>query len=203
MWINDIRQQVLVTQSCPTLFNCMNYSTPGSSVHLILQATILEWVAIHFSRGSSRPRDTTLFSRITDSLPPEPPGKLQTTIQRIKSDTIQLAGAAVKSLQWYPTLCNPIDSSPPGFPIPGILQARILEWVAISFSNAWNWFLLNYYWDLSPIKIYIEHLYFFLFMLYVKILCHFSACLFFFLMGRGQLLSYIFRRESCLLQEDF
>ena len=36
-------------------------------------------------------------------------------------------------------LCNPIDSSPPGFPIPGILQARTLEWVAISFSNAWKW----------------------------------------------------------------
>ena len=112
----------------------MDCSPPGF-FYGILQARILEWVAIHFSRGSSRPRDTTLFSRITDSLPPEPPGKLQTTIQRIKSDTIQLAGAAVKSLQWYPTLCNPIDSSPPGFPIPGILQARILEWVAIPFSK--------------------------------------------------------------------
>ena len=38
-----------------------------------------------------------------------------------------------------PTLCDPIDSSPPGSPIPGILQARTLEWVAISFSNAWKW----------------------------------------------------------------
>ena len=41
-----------------------------------------------------------------------------------------------KSLQLCPTLCDPIDGSPPGFPIPGILQARTLEWVAISFSNA-------------------------------------------------------------------
>ena len=47
--------------------------------------------------------------------------------------------AAAKSLQSCPTLCNPIDSSPPGSPIPGILQARTLEWVAISFSNAWKW----------------------------------------------------------------
>ena len=47
--------------------------------------------------------------------------------------------AAAKSLQSCPTLCDPIDSSPPGSPIPGILQARILEWVAISFSNAWKW----------------------------------------------------------------
>ena len=47
--------------------------------------------------------------------------------------------AAAKSLQSCPTLCDPRDSSPPGFPVPGILQARILEWVAISFSNAWKW----------------------------------------------------------------
>jgi len=44
--------------------------------------------------------------------------------------------AAAKSLQLCPTLCNPIDGSPPGSPVPEILQARILEWVAISFSNA-------------------------------------------------------------------
>ena len=46
------------------------------------------------------------------------------------------AAAAAKSLQLFPTLCNPIDGSPPGSPVPGILQARTLEWVAISFSNA-------------------------------------------------------------------
>ena len=46
---------------------------------------------------------------------------------------------AAKSLQLYPTLCNPIDGSPPGSPVPGILQARTLEWAAISFSNAWKW----------------------------------------------------------------
>ena len=44
--------------------------------------------------------------------------------------------AAAKLLQLYPTLCNPIDSSPPGSPVPGTLQARTLEWVAIAFSNA-------------------------------------------------------------------
>ena len=47
--------------------------------------------------------------------------------------------AAAKSLQSCPTLCNPIDGSPPVSPVPGILQARTLEWVAISFSNAWKW----------------------------------------------------------------
>ena len=49
------------------------------------------------------------------------------------------AAAAAKSLQLCPTLCDPIDSSPPGSPVPGILQARTLEWVAISFSNARKW----------------------------------------------------------------
>ena len=49
------------------------------------------------------------------------------------------AAAAAKSLQLCPTLCNPIDGSPPGFPVPGILQARTLEWIAISFSNALKW----------------------------------------------------------------
>ena len=50
-----------------------------------------------------------------------------------------IAAAAAKSLQSCLTLCDPKDSSPRGSPIPGILQARTLEWVAISFSNAWKW----------------------------------------------------------------
>ena len=49
------------------------------------------------------------------------------------------ATAAAKSLHSCPTLCDPIDGSPLGSSVPGILQARILEWVAISFSNAWKW----------------------------------------------------------------
>ena len=50
--------------------------------------------------------------------------------------TLYSAAAAAKVLQLCPTLCDPIDGSPPGSPIPGILQARTLEWVAISFSNS-------------------------------------------------------------------
>ena len=53
-----------------------------------------------------------------------------------ESSIIINAAAAAKSLQSCPTLCDPIDGSPPGSPVPGILQARVLEWVAISFSNA-------------------------------------------------------------------
>ena len=53
--------------------------------------------------------------------------------------TIAAAAAAAKSLQSCLILCDPIDGSPTGSPVPGILQARTLEWVAISFSNAWKW----------------------------------------------------------------
>ena len=57
----------------------------------------------------------------------------------IQWDFTLSAAAAAKSLQSCPTLCDPREGSPPGSPIPGILQARTLEWVAISFSNAWKW----------------------------------------------------------------
>ena len=50
-----------------------------------------------------------------------------------------IAAAAAKSLQLCLTLCDPIDGSPPGSAVPGILQARTLEWAAISFSRAWKW----------------------------------------------------------------
>ena len=52
---------------------------------------------------------------------------------------VTAAAAAAKALQSCPTLCDPIDGSPPGSAVPGILRARTLEWVAISFSNAWKW----------------------------------------------------------------
>ena len=64
-----------VVQSCPTLCNPMDCSPPGSSVHGILQTRILEWVAISFSRESSRPRDRTQVRLQTDALTSEPPGK--------------------------------------------------------------------------------------------------------------------------------
>ena len=61
------------------------------------------------------------------------------SVHGISQARILAATAAAKSLQSCPTLCDPRDGSPPGSPVPGILQARTLEWVAISFSNAWEW----------------------------------------------------------------
>ena len=63
-----------------------------------------------------------------------------------------LSAAAAKSLQSCLTLCHPIDGSPPGSPVPGILQARILEWVAISFSSAWRWKVKVK--SLSPVRLW-------------------------------------------------
>ena len=60
-------------------------------------------------------------------------------VQPVQFSCSAAASAAAKLLQSCLTLCYPIDGSPPGSPVPGILQARILEWVAISFSNAWKW----------------------------------------------------------------
>ena len=64
------------------------------------------------------------------------PGSPAVQADSLLSEPLAAATAAAKSLQSCPTLCDPIDGSPPGSPIPGILQARTLDWVAISFSNA-------------------------------------------------------------------
>ena len=112
-------------QSCPTLCNPMDCSPPDSSVHGILQARILERVAISYSRGSSQARDETSVSRIVgSSFTTEPPGKI-----------LYIACMPANSLQLCPTLCNPMDCSLPGSSVHGILQARILEWVAMPSSR--------------------------------------------------------------------
>ena len=64
------------------------------------------------------------------------PSETSISEANVSSQIVVAAAAAAKLLQSCPTLCDPIDGSPPGSPVPGILQARTLEWVAISFSNA-------------------------------------------------------------------
>ena len=107
----------------------MDCSPPGFSVHRISQARILEWVAMSFSRGSSQPRDRICISCISRGI----------LYHWATWKPLESLAAAAKLLQSCPTLCDPIDGSPPGSPVPGVLQARTLEWVAISFSNAWKW----------------------------------------------------------------
>ena len=133
--------------------NLTDCSSPGSSVHGILQARILEWVAISFSRGSSWPRDQICSSLIGRWILYcwDTKETLESLVCVSKLCLLAhlfswclvvvccMLAAAAKSLESCLTLCDPIDGSPPSSPIPGILQARTLEWVAISFSNAWKW----------------------------------------------------------------
>ena len=108
-WVSE------VAQLCLTLCDPMDCSRPGFSVHGVFQASVLEWVAISFSRGSSQPRARTQFSRIVDR---------RFTVWKER-----------KVAQSCPTLCDPMDCSRPGFSVHGIFQARVLEWAAISFSR--------------------------------------------------------------------
>ena len=106
-----MKVKVKVSQLYPTLCDPMDYR-----VHVILQARILEWVAVPFSRGSSQPRDRTQVSHIAGGF--------------FTSLATREAQVKVKVTQLCPTLCNPID-----YIVHGILQARILEWVAFPFSR--------------------------------------------------------------------
>ena len=121
----------------------MDWSPPGSSVRGIFQARIVEWVAIPFSRGSSKFRDQIQVSCAAGRFFTVWATKAAYIRDGVSLNSSVFTGslnqcpenATAKLLQSCPTLCDPIDSSPPGSPIPGILQARTLEWVAISFSQ--------------------------------------------------------------------
>ena len=104
-----------VTQSCLSLCNPTDYT-----VHRILQARILEQVAVFFCKESSQPSDQTQVSHIAGGF-------------FTRWATCCYVASVVCDSVW------PHRRQPPGSPVPGILQARTLEWVAISFSNAWKW----------------------------------------------------------------
>ena len=115
---NFLRPHGLTDQLlCPWDFSGKN---TGMGCHFLLQGIFL-------TQGSN-PSFLHLLQRQVDSLP----------LSHLGSCHIYTVAATAKSLQLCPTLCDPIDG-PPGSPIPGILQARALEWVAVSFSNAWKW----------------------------------------------------------------
>ena len=132
--------KVLVAQSCPTLCDSTHCRPPIPSVHGILQARILEWVAIPFSWGSSQPKDQNQVSGIAGWF---------STIWATREAWIVVS----EVVQSCPTLCNPMDCSLPHSSIHGILLARILPWVAISFSG---WIVVStpppnfVYWNPHP-----------------------------------------------------
>ena len=159
--------KVLVTQSCPTLCDPMDAACQASLSFTISWSllTHVHWVgdAIQPSHPLSSPsppafifpsirvfsNESALCSRWPKywsfSISPSNeysglfPLGLTGLNSLLSKGLSRCYAAAAKSLQSCPTLCDPIDGSPSGSPVPGSLQARTLEWVAISFSNAWKW----------------------------------------------------------------
>ena len=143
-----VKSESEVAQSCPTLSDPTDCSLPGSSIHGIFQARVLEWGAIAFSDLELQLFSINSLNTILISLllyhwldfRIKHMKRCSTSLiireMQIKTNVRYHAAAAAKSLQSCLTLCDPIDGSPPGFPVPGILQARTLKCVAISFSNA-------------------------------------------------------------------
>ena len=119
-WVTSLSLFTLIFQG-EWVQHCLLYQ-----VHLFSLRKRISWYKT--SREKSDPLSNS-FLRIKDNF------SSSSWFYTLPSSAV----AAAKSLQSCPTLCDPIDGSPPGAPFPGILQARILEWVAISFCSAWKW----------------------------------------------------------------
>ena len=119
------RVQAKLSQLCLTLHDSMDYSPLGFCVYQIVQARILEWVAMSFSRGSSWPRNRTRVSYVS------------CIGMWVFYCSVQFS--SVQFNQSCPILCDPMGCSPPGSSVHGISPARIPEWVAMSFSRGSSW----------------------------------------------------------------
>ena len=125
-------------QSCPTLCYSLDYSLPGSSVRGIFQARILEWVAISFCRRCSWSRDWTQVSHIVDTCFTVWATREVKCISRLyNSINVCIYACTLSRVQLF--LTPLVDYTAPGSSVHGISQARILEWVAISFCRRSSW----------------------------------------------------------------
>ena len=131
-------------QSCPTLCDPIDGSPPGFPIPEILQTRTVEWVAISFFNAWKWKVKVKSLSHVqllattwtaAYQAPPSMGFSRQEYWSGVPLPSPQPIAAAAKSLQLCPTLCDPIDGSPSGSPIPGILQARVLEWGVIAFSE--------------------------------------------------------------------
>ena len=134
-----------VVQLRPALCDPVDCSPPGSSVHGLILVKILEWVSMPSSYTEYRTQNTIRLVQVNLTIFPSPGGAVAFCIASPKhidlwiwqtSPQPHTAAATAKSLQPCLTLCDPTDGSSPGYTIRGILQARTLEWVAISFSTS-------------------------------------------------------------------
>ena len=111
------------------------FNSPSVSLHLRSLCVFFRTIYSHWPVSSMRQALSHFCSHSSRS-----------TQQGSREKCWMNAAAAAKSLQSYLTLCDPIDGSPLGSSVPGILQARTLEWVAMSFSNAWKWKVMRSNW---------------------------------------------------------
>ena len=131
-WITLLFCCCLVTKSHPTLCEFIDRSPPGSSVHGIPQARIQEWVVISFSRGSSRPRSRAHVLSTADFFLPLSLGGSPTAPDLWGGPEGEVSQKVkVFISESYLTLCDPMDCGLPGSSAHGILQVRVLEWVAM------------------------------------------------------------------------
>ena len=149
-WIAACQASLSITNSCSSL-RLMSIESVMPSSHLILCHPLLLLPPIPpsirvFSNESTLCMRWPKYWSFSFSISPsnEYPELISCRMDWLNLLAVQatlksLAAAAAKSRQSCLTLCDPIDGSPPGSSVPGILQARTLEWVAISFSNAWKW----------------------------------------------------------------
>ena len=125
-----VKSESEIAQSCPTLSDPMDCSPPGSSVHGIFQARILEWVAVahHKYFGNLTHLVVYFYKEVFESW----------KSRKYFFATLFINCCCLVAKSCLP-LCDPMDNSPPGSSVHGISQARKLEWVAISFSRGSSW----------------------------------------------------------------
>ena len=139
-----VKSESELAQSCLTVSDPMDCSLPGSSIHGFSRQEYWSGVPVPSPRIYTTMCKTIITTVSTSSKVTFMSAMTHLKLER-RADYQQVRNftqahfllcVCAKSLQLCPTMCDPIDGSPPGSPVPGILQARTLEWVAISFSNA-------------------------------------------------------------------
>ena len=127
-WVRSLGREDLLKEERTTHSSILAWEIPWTEKPGRLQSTGLKKNQTPLSNWKTAATTSTLCRK-----------KDANTVRYSLFLKLELAAAATKSLQSCLTLCDPTDGSPPGSPFPGILQARTLEWVAISFSNPWKW----------------------------------------------------------------
>ena len=136
-WVQSLSQEDPLEKEMATHSSILAWRIPWTEEPGRLQS--MGWQIVGHDWATNTSLQTPYFFPLQCLTLPFTPQVPYNSHSPLSPGHLAAAAAAAKSLQSCPTLCDPIDGSPAGSPVPGILQARTLEWVAISFSNAWKW----------------------------------------------------------------